>query len=212
MTQCYLLWLGAYLPWWHLGGETQQLGGPKRFLRIKTWIQLWLSTVCRSQSDFEVAAPETFCLLSYVSRRFSNQATLLCEVNPWWGYVFHYPTAQWDVSLLTRSVVWCEWRRSRLTELCSVKSDICIFFLLCWHLTTWPFPFLHGSLFNQFQASSLHENFYLQGCVFSVFALLCLIDSNMGFLNGLSSDLFPQEPMTQNDFKDAWWECRSLWS
>lgn len=72
--------------------------------------------------------------------------------------------------------------------------------------------FLHGSLFNQFQASTLHEYFYLQGCVFCVFVLLCLIDSNMGFLNGLSSDLFPQELMTQNDFKDAWWECRSLWS
>lgn len=52
--------------------------------------------------------------------------------------------------------------------------------------------------------------FYLQGCVFCVFARLCLIDSNMGFLNGLSSDLFPQELLTQNDFKDAWWECRSL--
>ncbi|TKS77793.1 hypothetical protein D9C73_011884 [Collichthys lucidus] len=32
---------------------------------------------------------------------------------------------------------------------------------------------------------------------------VCLIDFNMGFLNGLSSDLFPQELMTQNDFKDA---------
>ncbi len=86
-----------------------------------------------------------------------------------------------------------------------IKSCICIFFLLCWHLATWPFPFLHGSLFSQFQA-------YLQGCVFCVFSLLCLIDSNKGFLNGLSSDLFPQELMTQNDFKDEWWVCKSLWS
>lgn len=68
------------------------------------------------------------------------------------------------------------------------------------------------SLFSQLRASSSHKYFYLQGCVFCVFSLLCLIDSNMGFLNGLSSDLFPQEPMTQNHFKDARWECRTLWS
>lgn len=102
---------------------------------------------------------------------------------------------------------------TKLSSRCNDKNScLCTFFLFYWHLTTWPFPFLHGSLFSQFRASSLLEYFYLQGCVFSVFALLCLIDSNMGFLNGLSSDLFPQELMTQNDFKDAWWECRSLWS
>lgn len=33
----------------------------------------------------------------------------------------------------------------------------------------------------------------------------------MGFLNGLSSDLFPQELMTQNELKNAWWEFKSFW-
>lgn len=88
---------------------------------------------------------------------------------------------------------------------------MCSSYWHCRHLTTWPFNFLHGNLFSQFQASSSQEDFYLQGCVFCVFVLLCLIDSNMGFLKGLSSDLFPQELMTQNDFKDAWLEFRSLW-
>lgn len=74
---------------------------------------------------------------------------------------------------------------------------MCIVFLFRWPLTALPLPLLHDSLFKQFPASALHEYFYLQGCVFFVFVLLCLIDSNMGFLNGLSSDLFPQELMTQ---------------
>lgn len=40
-------------------------------------IQLCLSTVCQSQSGFEVAVLETFCLLCYVCPRFSNQVTML---------------------------------------------------------------------------------------------------------------------------------------
>lgn len=74
-------------------------------------------------------------------------------------------------------------------------------------------PFLCGATIQAVpSSSSIHGWVSLQGCVFCVFVLLCLIDSNMGFLNALSSDLFPQERMTQNDFKDAWWESRSLWS
>lgn len=81
----------------------------------------------------------------------------------------------------------------------------------CKHLATSSFASFAKKLFSHFQASSFHEYFYLQGYVFCVFVLICLIDSNMGFLNGLSSDLFPQELMTQNELKNAWWEFKSFW-
>lgn len=59
------------------------------------------------------------------------------------------------------------------------------------------------SFFCVAYSSRTHLDFYLQGCAFSVFLPLCLIDSNMGFPEGLSSDLFPQELMTSNHFKGA---------
>lgn len=67
----------------------------------------------------------------------------------------------------------------------------------------WPFPFIARQSIEPVSSFLLTFIFLPAGLCFYVFALLCLIDSNMGFLNGLSSDLFSQELMTQNDFKDA---------
>ena len=68
VTQSYLFWLGAYLAWWHLFGETQSSGWPRKVPEsLNLDIPLWLSAVRQSQSSFEVSAPQTFCLLSYVS-------------------------------------------------------------------------------------------------------------------------------------------------
>lgn len=54
------------------------VGWPHRFPEKQNLdIQLWLSAAYQSPSGFEVAAPETFCLLSRVGPRHSNPATLL---------------------------------------------------------------------------------------------------------------------------------------
>ncbi len=72
-------------------------------------IQLWLSTLCQSQSGFEVL--ETFCLLSCVSLRFSNQVSLLwwCKFMVWIDLSRPNSSARY-ITPDTKSSVWSEWR------------------------------------------------------------------------------------------------------
>lgn len=117
-----------------------------------------------------------------------------------------YSTARKDVSHPTRSSVCSEWWHIFLKSSSPGGYDAYKVQQLC------LLPFCTAVYSTSFELP-LNMSIFTCRAVFSVFSLFsCLIDSNMGFLNGLSSDLFPHELMTQNNFKDARWECRSLWS
>lgn len=158
---------------------------------------------------------ETLCLLYLCeSPLFKSSNLVLCEVFMMGIDRTCTATAQWDTSPQTwQSSAWSGWQNFKA------------FHLLSPTLPSWPesrtprawhramhkqflpvllkkdMAFLHYSLWNQI--SALHKYSYLQGCVFSALAHLCLIDFNMDSLNGLSFDLFPQELMSRNYFKNA---------
>lgn len=184
MMQFYLLWLRAYLPCWHLFVETHSSGWPHNAPEVD--IPLCLSI-------FDVSAPEdTVFIMFFLNdcHHFSNQVTLLCVYS--------------DIRYITPEVL--------LSFFLYLVLNLCASVVVCSPLPTWPFYTFAWQSVQPVSNFLCTWVFYLQGCVFCVFVLLCLIDSSMGFLNKLSSDLFPQELMTQKDFKDAPWKFKSLWS
>lgn len=112
MTQSYLPWHGAYLPWWHLIAETQQLGGPKRFTRIKTWIY---------NCDYLLYVNLCQALKSQFRKHFVYYLMLVLAFQIKWPcYVWGKFMMAIDLSLPNsfvrcitpdkRSFVWSEWR------------------------------------------------------------------------------------------------------